>query len=51
MQLLAEGNANKSASARLRVSLKTVETRREAATRKPGLRSTANLVRSACETA
>jgi DNA-binding NarL/FixJ family response regulator len=47
VQLIAVGNANKSASARLRVSLKTVETHRAAATRKPGLRSTANLVRSA----
>ena len=47
VQLIAEGHTNKSAGARLGVSLKTVETHRAAAMRKLGLRTTADLVRYA----
>jgi DNA-binding NarL/FixJ family response regulator len=47
VQLIAEGNTNKDACARLGVSLKTIESHRAAAMRKLGLRSTADLVRYA----
>jgi DNA-binding NarL/FixJ family response regulator len=47
VQLIAEGNTNKDACARLEVSLKTIETHRAAAMRKLGLHSTADLVRYA----
>jgi DNA-binding NarL/FixJ family response regulator len=47
VQLIAEGNTNKDACARLGVSLKTIESHRAAAMRKLGLHSTADLVRYA----
>ena len=47
VQLIAEGHTNKSACARLGVSLKTIETHRAAAMRKLGLRTTADLTRYA----
>jgi len=47
IQLLAEGRSNKSVSALLGISTKTVETHRAAVMRKLGLRSLAELVRYA----
>ena len=47
VQLIAEGNTNKSISAILKLSVKTVETHRAAAMRKLGMSSTAELVRYA----
>ncbi len=47
VQLVAEGHSNKAVSARLAVSIKTVETHRCAAMRKAGVSSTADLVRYA----
>jgi DNA-binding NarL/FixJ family response regulator len=47
VQLIAEGNTNKDACARLGVSLKTIESHRAAAMRKLGLHTTADLVRYA----
>lgn len=47
VQLVAEGLSNKEVSARLALSIKTVETHRCAAMRKAGVSSTANLVRYA----
>jgi len=47
VQLIAEGNSNKSAAFLLDVSVKTVETHRSAAMRKLGMRSTAEMVRYA----
>jgi len=46
-QLIAEGSTDRSTCARLGGGLETVETHRAAVLRKPGLRSTANLVRCA----
>jgi DNA-binding NarL/FixJ family response regulator len=47
VQLIAEGHTNKSISAILKLSVKTVETHRSAAMRKLGISSTAQLVRYA----
>jgi DNA-binding NarL/FixJ family response regulator len=47
VQLIAEGNTNKTVCAKLGVSLKTIETHRSAAMRKLGLHTTADLVRYA----
>ncbi len=47
IQPIAEGITNKSACARLAVSLKTIEAHRAAAMRKLGLHTTADLVRYA----
>jgi len=47
VQLVAEGFSNKEVSARLALSIKTVETHRCAAMRKAGVSSTADLVRYA----
>jgi DNA-binding NarL/FixJ family response regulator len=47
VQLVAEGFSNKEVSARLVLSIKTVETHRCAAMRKAGVSSTADLVRYA----
>nr|WP_281433012.1 LuxR C-terminal-related transcriptional regulator [Microvirga terrestris] len=44
VQLIAEGNTNKSIGAMLGVSLKTIETHRAAAMRKLGLHTTADIV-------
>ncbi|MGF9761866.1 response regulator transcription factor [Microvirga sp. 0TCS3.31] len=47
VQLIAEGNTNKTVCTKLGVSLKTIETHRSAAMRKLGLHTTADLVRYA----
>jgi DNA-binding NarL/FixJ family response regulator len=47
IQPIAEGITNKSACARVAVSLKTIEAHRAAAMRKLGLHTTADLVRYA----
>ena len=47
VQLIAEGQTNKSISATLKLSVKTVETHRASAMRKLGMSSTAELVRYA----
>jgi DNA-binding NarL/FixJ family response regulator len=47
VQLIAEGNTNRSIGAILKLSVKTVETHRAAAMRKLGMSSTAELVRYA----
>ncbi|MCK1336491.1 response regulator transcription factor [Bradyrhizobium sp. 38] len=47
VQLIAEGHTNKSISAILKLSVKTIETHRAAAMRKLGMSSTAELVRYA----
>ncbi|MBV9482178.1 response regulator transcription factor [Bradyrhizobium sp.] len=47
VQLVAEGHTNRSASAVLKLSVKTVETHRASAMRKLGVSSTAELVRYA----
>src|SRR5215469_3270449 len=47
VQLIAEGHTNRSISAVLKLSMKTVETHRASAMRKLGLSSTAELVRYA----
>jgi DNA-binding CsgD family transcriptional regulator len=47
VQLIAEGHTNKSISAILKLSVKTVETHRASAMRKLGMSSTAELVRYA----
>ena len=47
VQLIAEGHTNKSISAMLKLSVKTVETHRASAMRKLGMSSTAELVRYA----
>jgi DNA-binding NarL/FixJ family response regulator len=50
VQLIAEGHTNKSVSAVLSLSVKTVETHRASAMRKLGISSTAELVRYAIRT-
>jgi DNA-binding NarL/FixJ family response regulator len=47
VQLIAEGETNKSISVILKLSVKTVETHRASAMRKLGMSSTAELVRYA----
>jgi DNA-binding NarL/FixJ family response regulator len=47
VQLVAEGHTNRSISAVLKLSVKTVETHRASAMRKLGMSSTAELVRYA----
>jgi DNA-binding NarL/FixJ family response regulator len=47
VQLIAEGNTNKTVCTKLGVSLKTIETHRSSAMRKLGLHTTADLVRYA----
>jgi DNA-binding NarL/FixJ family response regulator len=47
VQLIAEGNSNKTAAFLLDVSIKTIETHRSSAMRKLGMRSTAEMVRYA----